>query len=121
MKTLEQVARELDALQPADTMPFQRKARAIQSLWRQEHGYPAGTPNNAPLGSRLAMPLAAHTLANFGSDEIEQVVRDEVMDTARSSGTLSGKPRIFNNLLSSQPMTFNLFGVHSKTDRVINT
>jgi hypothetical protein len=43
------------------------------------------------------------------SDNIQSVVRQEVLDPRRSRGKLFGKPRIFNDLLSSQPLCFNLF------------
>jgi len=50
------------------------------------------------------------TLANFLTPTIRDVVRAEVCDPARARGKLYGKPRIFNDLLSSQPLAFNLFG-----------
>ena len=63
-----------------------------------------------PLGSRLAMPWAQETLANFLTETVRGVVRREVIDEGKSRGKLYGKPRIFNDLLSSQPLAFNLFG-----------
>lgn len=62
-----------------------------------------------PLGSRLPMPWAREELANFVTDGVREVVRAEVLDPAKSRGKLFGKPRIFNDLLSSQPLCFNLF------------
>ena len=56
------------------------------------------------------MPEAQETLANFLTEPIRAVVRAEVCDPAASSGKLYGKPRLFNDLLSSQPLCFNLFG-----------
>jgi hypothetical protein len=55
------------------------------------------------------MPWARETLANFLTPRIRDVVRAEVLDPVKSEGKLYGKPRIFDNLLSSQPMCFNLF------------
>ena len=63
-----------------------------------------------PLGSRLVMPWAEQTLANYLTDRVKQVVRHEVMDKSKSQGKLFSRPRIFNDLLSSQPLCFNLFG-----------
>lgn len=105
---------ELHAHEATDKQAFQRRARALQSLWRQTQGYPCGEHRSRagarPLGSRLPMPWAEETLANFLTEEIRGVVRAEVLDPARSAGKLYGKPRIFNDLLSSQPLCFNLFG-----------
>jgi hypothetical protein len=49
-------------------------------------------------------------LANFLTDTIRAVVRAEVFDPVKSKGKLYGRPRLFNDLLSSQPLAFNLFG-----------
>ena len=46
----------------------------------------------------------------FLTPRIRQVFRDEVLDPAKSRGKFYAKPRIFNHLLSSQPLCFNLFG-----------
>ena len=54
------------------------------------------------------MPWAKETLSNYLSDTIRNVVRKEVINNT-NNGKLYGKPRIFNNLLSSQPLCFNLF------------
>jgi len=56
------------------------------------------------------MPWAQKTLANYLTEPIQDVVRAEVCDPVASAGKLYGKPRIFDNLLSSQPLCFNLFG-----------
>jgi hypothetical protein len=56
------------------------------------------------------MPFAKGELANYLTDTIRKVVRYEVLDPNRSKGKLYGRPRIFNDLLSSQPLCFNLFG-----------
>jgi len=56
------------------------------------------------------MPWAEETLANYLSDTVRQVVRCEVLDPEKSRGKLYARPRIFNDLLSSQPLCFNLFG-----------
>lgn len=55
------------------------------------------------------MPFARETLANFLTDTIRDVVRAEVLDPVRSEGKLYREPRIFEDLLSSQPLCFNLF------------
>lgn len=62
------------------------------------------------MGSRLEMPWAEDTLSNYLNETIRQVVREEVLDKNKRRGKLFGRPRIFNDLLSSQPLCFNLFG-----------
>lgn len=90
---------------------FQRRCRLQQALWREAMGLPIGQkPNGDPLGSRIAMPRAKEQLENYLTPTIRDVVRAEVMDADRSAGKLYGEPRIYDNLLSSQPLCFNLFG-----------
>src|SRR5690606_24793953 len=79
-------------------------------LWRGERRLPIGEHRGRALGSRLAMPAAQHELLNYITDPIREVVRREVLDPKTSKGKLYGQPRIFNDLLSSQPLCFNLFG-----------
>lgn len=90
---------------------FQRRCRLQQALWREAMGIPIGRkPNGDPLGSRIAMPRAKELLENYLTPTIRDVVRAEVMDGERGAGKLYGEPRIYDNLLSSQPLCFNLFG-----------
>jgi len=56
------------------------------------------------------MPWAQETLSNFITESTRTVVRAEVLDPVASKGKLNARPRIFNDLLSSQPLCFNLFG-----------
>ena len=114
MVDLDTLARKFHALEIADKSQFQRAARTLQSIWREENGFPIGVQSSKsgerPLGSRLMMPWAKQTLANYLTDTVRQVVREEVMDQKKSHGKLFSRPRIFNDLLSSQPLCFNLFG-----------
>lgn len=96
------------ALVPTDN-DFQSRARRFQSLWRERQELPIGGHRGRPLGSRLAMPSAQKQLTNYLTDTIRAVVRREVLDPKRSRGKLFSKPRIFNDLLSSQSLCFNLF------------
>ncbi|MBV71167.1 MAG: hypothetical protein CMH52_07425 [Myxococcales bacterium] len=48
-------------------------------------------------------------MANYLTETIRTVVRREVDDPVHAQGKLFGRPRIYNNLLSSQPLCFNLF------------
>lgn len=92
-------------LVPSDN-DFQREARLRQGLWREKEGLPIGDHRGRPLGSRLAMPFALETLANYLTENIKGVVRAEVQKTEK----LYRAPRIYDDLLSSQPLCFNLFG-----------
>ncbi len=87
---------------------FQRRARVLQSIWRQEQSYPAGRRGRGAkertLGSRLPMPWAEATLANYLSETVRTVVRSDVLDRHRRRGKLFARPRIFNDLLSSRRM-----------------
>jgi hypothetical protein len=120
MKQLDDLAKRLNVLEKNDKNEFQRKARILQSLWREKHGYPIGEHRGRPLGSTLAMPWAKESLANFLDDTIRDVARREVFDKEKSKGKLYGKPRIFSNLLSSQPLAFNLFA-HLQQDLPLAT
>ncbi len=114
MDSINELAKKHHAFEKVDGSDFQRRARILQSLWRSEQGYDIGMhvsrKDKRPLGSRLVMPWAKETLANYLSDTIRQVVRNEVMNEEKSYGKLFARPRIFNDLLSSQPLCFNLFG-----------
>jgi hypothetical protein len=100
---------EHHVLVPSDN-EFQAEARLRQAVWRERRGLPIGEHRGRPLGSRLAMPYAKDTLANYVTDTIRDVVRAEVLDPKKAEGKLYREPRIFDDLLSSQPLCFNLFG-----------
>lgn len=89
---------------------FQRRARLLQAIWREERGLPIGTHRSAALGSRVEEVHARTTLANFLTDGIREVVRHAVLGGGRVEGQLIQQDRLFANLLSSQPLCFNLFG-----------
>jgi hypothetical protein len=79
-------------------------------MHREALGHDAVEYRGALRGALLPMPEARDELPGYLSDTIRKVVRREVEDPIRSKGKLFGWPRIFNNLLSSQPLCFNLFG-----------
>lgn len=99
---------------PTDSA-FQKQCRLKQALWREAQDLPIGyKPNGELLGSRIAMPRAKESLENFLSPVVRDVVRAEVMDPVQAADKLFGEPRIYDNLLSSQPLCFNLFGELSR-------
>ncbi len=118
MNDFDRLAKSMHAFESTDRFPYQRMLRVLQSLWREQQGYGLGVykgrGGERSLGSRLPMPWAQESLANFLDDSIRQVVREEVLDPERSRDKLYGAPRIFNDLLSSQPLTFNLFAIPSR-------
>jgi len=65
------------------------------------------------------MPWAERSMANFLDDDIRRVVR-EVLENAQTTGALIERNRLFSNLLSSQPMAFNLFA-HLQLDHTLAT
>ena len=97
----------------SDKNDFQRRARLLQALWREEQGLPIGQVSKQhprTIGSCVAMPYAKEKLANYLTETIQEVVRAEVLDPEKSARKVYKEPRIFDNLLASQPLCFNLFG-----------
>ena len=102
---------------PNDTA-YSAYARLLQSKWRQRKGFPEGkVPERKslrakvtfPVGSYLEEKFARETKANFLTDNIKILVSQEI-ENAKKTGALISEPRIWTNLLSSQPLCFNLFG-----------
>ncbi len=83
--------------------------RLLQSLWRQDNHLTFQLDGQKILGSRLGEVTAEQNLRNFLTKTIRDVVRCEVLDQRRSQGKLY-QPQMFDNLLSSQALAFNLFG-----------
>jgi hypothetical protein len=101
---------------------FKSAARLLQSLWREDRGYPSGHYNAAdgtrqPLGSRLA-PAIGRAGGGFLSREIATLVRRELMD--HEIGTMIDPEDLYLNLLSRQQLVFNMFG-HLKLRRDVAT
>jgi len=89
---------------------FQQRARLLQALWREARDLPVGVHKGAPLGSTIDLVYARDTLANFLNDAIRAVVRHDVLGPGRDPFSLIEPDRFLCNLLSSQPLCFNLFG-----------
>lgn len=107
MPSLKEVAKKYLAFENVDVSPFQRKARILQSMWREEKGYEVGEYKGKKRGNYLPMPWAKETLGNYLTETIKDVVREELEN--KHDDKLYAEPRIYNNLLSSQPLCFNLF------------
>ena len=99
--------------EPADAdSRFRAAARLLQALWREDRSLPIGFHKSSDgtrrrLGSRIS-PAAARAGANFLSPDIAHVARREFI--YREPGAFIDEDRLFTNLLSSMPLTFNLFG-----------
>lgn len=97
--------------EPHDTR-FRSCARLLQALIRAEQQLPAGSyttqdGRRRKLGSRLAaFPASCGT--NFLSQDIARLCYREL--AYREPGAMIDGARVWANMLSSMPLTFNLFG-----------
>lgn len=88
----------------SDDTDFSAYARLLQSKWRDKMGYPF-----VKYGNFLELEFAKETKSNYLTDKIKTIVTNAVANAKRDRAMI-GEPRIWNNLLSSQPLCFNLFG-----------
>lgn len=91
---------------------FTSAARLLQALWREEKGLPIGVYRTVKgklrkLGSRLDAKSAKEGY-NFLSPDIAKLAFRE--SVYREIGAMIEQERLWKNLLSSQPLCFNLFG-----------
>jgi hypothetical protein len=89
---------------------FQRRARLLQVLWREQAGLEAGERNGKINGARLRADDAAE-LANFLSPGAKTVADTELAESDPDNPDGRWNPeRLIADLTSSQPMLCNLFG-----------
>jgi hypothetical protein len=89
---------------------FQRRARLLQALWRESRNFPLGErASGLPLGSRLPRDFAEETGANLITLAARNIARREVAAMRAGSGQKIDEGRLWSNLLSSQPLVFNVF------------
>jgi hypothetical protein len=98
------------ALVPTDNR-FRAAARLLQALWREDRELPIGSYVDAEgkrvrLGSRIT-EAAGKRGANLLTPEIAALVRRECV--YRELGAMIEVDRLRGNLLSSMPLTFNIF------------
>ena len=94
---------------------FRAAARLLQSLHREDAGLAVGLHTSVSgtkrrrvrLGSRLPSP-AAQAGHNLISPEVFRLVRRELV--LREEGAVIDEDRLFGNMLSSMPLTFNVLG-----------
>ena len=82
----------------------------MQSLWRERQELPAGSHRDELLGSRIPPehgqpPRLANYMTAAAKDQVQRAVAD-----SNRTGALLARPRLWVDLLSSQPLCFNLFG-----------
>ncbi len=87
----------------ADT-DFSAHGRLLQSKWRESKGYPF-----AKYGNFLPSEFAKSNKVNFLSDKVRCLAQYELLRKG-VKGKLIKEDRMWENLLSSQPLCFNLFG-----------
>lgn len=105
----ERVLRDLKVCERVDGR-FRSAARARQALLREQYGWGiglhrAGSDHEREIGCYLDK---AHEDANFITPEVARLARREV--AFREDDALIDEDRLFRNMLSSHPATFNAFG-----------
>lgn len=112
--------------EPGDTR-FRAAARLLQALWRSDHKLPIGPHISDDgsvrnLGSRLTRGDAKRG-ANFLSSKLAKLARYESVYC--EPGALIEQERLWTNMLSSQALSFSLFGDlkldREKASRVLRT
>jgi|WetSurMetagenome_2_1015567.scaffolds.fasta_scaffold00529_12 hypothetical protein len=96
---------EFNAFYKSDT-EFASNARLRQSIWRENKGFKNAKDK---LSNYLDPDFARTSKSNFLTDRIKTLVQYEVYLSHQNKKLIS-EPRIWENLLSSQPLAFNLFG-----------
>ena len=88
--------------------------RLKASLWREEKKIPIGLNprTKSPLGNFIESEFAIKAKPNFLTDAIKEVVLKKVIENSAESQNhaLIEEERLWENMLSSQPLCFNLFG-----------
>src|SRR3569833_891866 len=108
----EPVLRQHHCCVPSDQL-FRSAARLLQALWREDRDLAPGSfidehRKRHKIGSSITR-AAGQAGANIFSPEITQVVHREL--AYRELGSLYDVHRLRTNLLSSMPLTFNLFAL----------
>ena len=106
---LEKECEKYHAYYPQDSK-FARYARLLQSKWREKKAYPIGkSERGSVFGNYIAADYAKKEKVNFLTENIRNLVIEE-LNAAKKTKALIREDRMWENLLSSQPLCFNLFG-----------
>jgi hypothetical protein len=103
--------RRYHCAEPNDTR-FRSSARLRQSLWREEHGYACGRyvhpdGRTCRLGSMVSSRVGQRGI-NLIDTSLIPLVQWEI--AYREVGAVIYTERLWNNLLTSQALVFNIFG-----------
>jgi len=90
-------------------LAFQQALRLQQALWREARAFPAGRSTGGEQGAWLDREWARGTEANFLTQAARECVREE-LEHLNETGKCIDEERLHENLVSSQPLAFNLFG-----------
>lgn len=82
---------------------FTSNARLLQSIWREKHGY----PKIKKYGNYIEVDEIREKLGNFLTENIKKIAKDCI---DKKHKKFIDEERLFKNMLSSQPLCFNLFG-----------
>jgi hypothetical protein len=104
----EKELRDYNVFYKPDT-DFASHARLLQSKWRVSKGLKMNNKAKSNYGNFVDSDIAKADKVNFITDNIKLLVTEKIKEI-RANGGLVSEPRIWNNLLSSQPLCFNLFG-----------
>ncbi len=96
------------AHEQVDRTVFQRCMRLLQSVWRHRKGLLHGEHRGRPAGARLPVPEAEEHGWNFLTPAVLEQVHRRL--SRPQPHEMIQRSRLWANLLSSQPMCFNLFG-----------
>ena len=89
---------------------FSAYARLLQSKWREKKGYLIGeSVRKTKFGNYIEYNQARREKVNFLTENVRNLVFKE-LKKAKESGALISAKRLWTNMLSSQPLCFNLFG-----------
>jgi len=89
---------------------FSAYARLLQSKWRDKNGYRIGeSVRKTEFGNYIEYNQARIKKVNFLTENVRHLVFKE-LKKAKESGALISAKRLWTNMLSSQPLCFNLFG-----------
>lgn len=122
---------DLGPQSPSDH-PFTTKARKLQSLWRVQNGLDMGIgPNKNSVDKNTGMPTYYGNMIKDGETTGRNFFYPETFAyaqwrvTKKMKDETIDKYRLFNNLMSSMPMAFNLFHplmmLHAQNPAVVDT
>ncbi|MFZ4414389.1 MAG: PGN_0703 family putative restriction endonuclease [Bacteroidales bacterium] len=92
-----------------DSSLFAGKARLLQSIWRKENNIPY-LP--AKFGNYINSEYAYKNESNFLTPKIREFIKNEIDTNEKridKNKKVIKKDRLYENLLASQPLAFNLF------------